>query len=123
MAAVPLAEDTNLETVYLVWLDASVNTSEENIQTQQHFRSIIHHVKIFDNVQDCEEYIHRTPKNDRFFLIVSGRLGEKIVSRVHHYRQILSIYVYCTNKKRNEEWAKHFPKVIYSWKSNHLHIF
>jgi hypothetical protein len=105
-------EDTNFETVYLIWLDAFANQTKENLEIQQQFRSIIHHLEIFESVHDCEQYIQQTPKNDRFFLIVSGRLGQEIVPRIHHYRQILSIYVYCMNKKLNEEWAKHFSKVI-----------
>jgi hypothetical protein len=112
MATLPSSKDTNFETIYLIWLDAYVNQSKENLEIQQQFRSIIHHLEIFESVHDCEQYIQQTSKTDRFFLIVSGRLGQEIVPRIHQYRQILSIYVYCMNKKHNEEWAKHFSKVI-----------
>ncbi len=112
MAAITLVEENNLEIVDAIWLDASVNVAKENFDAQQRIRSIINHLKIFENVQDCEQYIQQTSKDDRIFLIVSGRLGEEIVPRIHHYRQISSIYVYCRDKQRNEEWAKHFSKVI-----------
>lgn len=108
----PAVHDPDLESVYLVWLDATANTSEENIATQKEFRTITHHLKIFQNVFDCERFIHQKSKVDRIFLIVSGQLGREIVPRIHHYRQIFAIYVYCQNKQANEEWANKFSKVI-----------
>jgi acetolactate synthase small subunit len=112
MATIPILQDDNLETVYLIWLDASINKSKENLHVQQELRSIINHLKTFENVPDCEQYIHQTSTDDRICLIVNGQLGEEIVPRIHQYRQIFSIYVYCFNQKRNEEWSKHFTKVI-----------
>ncbi|CAF0920693.1 unnamed protein product [Adineta steineri] len=110
--ATPVFEyGNNLETICLVWLDAVVNTSQDNINAQQQFRQIINHLETFQNVQDCKQYLQQTSNDDRIFLIVSGRLGHEIVPQVHSYRQISSIYVYCMDKKRNEEWAKHFTKV------------
>jgi hypothetical protein len=112
MATVPIIEGNNLETTYLIWLDTSVNKSKENLDAQQQIRTIINHLKTFENVQDCEQHLHQISKDDRIFLIVNGRLGQEIVPRIHHYRQIFSIYVYCMDKNLNEEWAKHFFKVI-----------
>jgi hypothetical protein len=108
----PVGHDPDLETVCLIWLDASANGSSESLDTQKQFRSIIHHVKIFLNEQECEQYIRQKSKDDRIFFIVSGRLGREIVPRIHQFRQIFSIYVYCQDKQRNEEWANKFPKVI-----------
>lgn len=104
--------DPALESVCLVWLDASANTSAENIATQKQFCAITHHLKIFQNIHDCEQYIQQKCKADRIFFIVSGQLGREIVPRIHHHRQIFAIYVYCQNKQLNEEWANKFAKVI-----------
>jgi hypothetical protein len=112
-ATLPVVHDPDLETVSLVWLDASANISAENITSQKQFRSIIHHFKTFQNTQDCEKYIREKSKDDRIFFIVSGRLGQEIVPRVHQFRQIFSIYVYCQDKQKNEEWANKFTKVIF----------
>ena len=105
-------EKNNLESIGLVWLVSSVNASEDNVNAQRLFRMIMVYLKAFDNVQDCEQYLQETSRDDRIFLIVSGRLGQEIVPKIHHIRQIPIIYVYCMDKKRNEEWAKMFPKVI-----------
>jgi len=106
-------EDGNLETYSLIWLDASVNKSRDNIEAQKQLRISINHLLTFEDDQECLQYIDSIPKNDRIILIVSGRLGQIIVPKIVKYRQIASVYVYCMNKKANEEWAKQFNKVTY----------
>jgi len=103
----------NLESFALLWLDAQVDTSEENRQAQIQFRNIINHFETFDNENDCQKYILSISPQDRVFLIVSGQLGRAIVPHVHHLRQIISIYIYCMDKQANEQWSKHFTKVQY----------
>jgi hypothetical protein len=101
----------NLETYGLLWLDASVNSSQENIQAQQQLRSSINYLLTFQDDQQYLQYIDSVPKDDRIVLIVSGRLGRIIVPQIVQLRQIISIYVYCMDKKANEQWAQHFSKV------------
>ncbi|CAF3222455.1 unnamed protein product [Rotaria socialis] len=110
-ATYTFVNNNDLETVCLVWLDASVNISSENIATQKELRSIIHHFKTFSNAPDCKQYIQQKSQYDRVFLIASGRLGQEIVPHIHHYRQVFNIYVYCHDKEKNEEWARKFIKV------------
>ncbi|CAF0978523.1 unnamed protein product [Rotaria sp. Silwood1] len=50
-------------------------------------------------------------KNDHIILIVSGRLGQIIVPKIAQLQQIILIYVYCQDKKANEQWGKQFSKV------------
>jgi hypothetical protein len=102
---------SNLETFSLIWLDAAVNSTKENIDTQQRLRSSINHLKTFENDVECEKYIRSVFKEERIVLIVSGHLGHEVVPRIHQVRQISAIYVYCMNKNKNEQWAKHFTKV------------
>jgi len=103
--------DDNLETVSLLWLDADVNTTEENRLTQLELRQIINHLKTFDDQQQCHQHILSIPVQDRVILVVSGRLGRQLVPQIHHLRQISSIYIYCMDKEGNERWAKDFTKV------------
>ncbi|CAF3158929.1 unnamed protein product [Rotaria sp. Silwood2] len=44
-------------------------------------------------------------------MVVSGQLGREIVPSIHNLRQVISIYVYCFDKKRNEQWACKHAKV------------
>lgn len=101
----------NLETFSLIWLDATVNTSRENINAQTDLRNIINYLKPFDNSEKCEKYIRKSQKSDRIVLIVSGGLGKEIVPRIYKLQQVCAIYVYCMNKKKNKEWADQYSKV------------
>jgi hypothetical protein len=104
-------QNPNLETYSLIWLDSSPTNCQETLAAQQHLRTAINYIKTFKQSNECEEYIQSVPKIDRVILIVSGRLGQEIVPRIHQLRQVFSIYVYCMNKKKNEQWVKPFSKV------------
>lgn len=101
----------NLETYSLVWLDASVNISTENLQAQKQLRASINHLLAFEDEQKCLEYICSLSKESQIILIVSGRLGQIMVPKIAHFQQIIAIYVYCMNKAANEAWVQKIPKV------------
>jgi hypothetical protein len=65
-------QDDNLETFSLVWLDTQVNTTEQNQRAQKKLRQIINHLKIFDDLDQCQQYILSLSSQDRLVLIVSG---------------------------------------------------
>ena len=90
--------DNNLETFSLAWLDAQVDSTEENKQTQQQLRQIINHLKTFHDQQQCHDYITSLSSQDRLVLIVSGQYGQKLVPQIHSLRQVSAIYIYCANK-------------------------
>ena len=94
--------DENLETFSMFWLDAQVNTTEDNRNTQLKLREIINHLKTFDDQGECHQRILSLSQEDRLVLIVSGRCGRQLVPQIHHLRQVSSIYVYCMDKKANE---------------------
>ena len=102
--------DENLESLSLIWLDVDANSSRENIEVQKQLRSIINYLKTFQDVTECENYIRSVPDGDRMLFIVSGGLGYDIVPRIHKLRQILSIYIFCRDKKKHEEWVQNFTK-------------
>jgi hypothetical protein len=108
-------KDENLETYCLIWLDASVNSSQQNIDAQKQLRASINHLLTFEDDQQCLQYIHTLPKDDRTVLIVSGRLGRTVLPKIVQFRQIVSIYVYCMDKEANEKWALQFSKVSRSF--------
>jgi hypothetical protein len=105
------SSDDNLETFSLLWLDANVNRTDENLQTQEDLRTTINQLRPFDDPNQCEKYILSVPKDDRIVLIVSGQLGRQIVPRIHSLEQVLSVYIYCQNQQANEQWSISFSKV------------
>jgi len=109
--------DENMESLSLVWLDAEVNKSKENVDVQKQLRSIINYLKTFHDETECENHIRSVPEGDRMLFIVSGGLGQRIVPRIYKLRQILAIYVFCYDRKRHEEWVQQYTKVIFSSRS------
>ena len=104
-------KSNHLELFSLIWLDAN-SIIQENRGTQQRLRTIINHLKKFQDVQEWQKYIEQRSKDDRLVLVVSGRLGREIVPSIHTLQQVSSIYVYCMDKSGNEQWASKFGKVI-----------
>jgi hypothetical protein len=104
-------KNNNSETFLVLWLDATVNNCQENINAQHKLRKSIKHLKTFTDDNHCEQYIRSVSVNNQIILIVSGHLGQMIVPRIHQLQQISSIYVYCMNKAKNEQWSKQYEKV------------
>jgi hypothetical protein len=104
-------DEDNLETYSLVWLDATVNSSEEKLTIQRKLRSTINYLKTFVDEYQCENYIESTSDDDRIILIVSGQLGRDLIPRIHQLRQISSIYVFCVDRRKAETWANQYTKV------------
>ena len=100
--------DENLEMFCLIWLDANPS---EGRDTEQKLRALINHLKKFQDVKRCQEYIEQRTQHDRLVLIVSGQLGREIVPNIHKLRQVISIFVYCMNRQANEQWSSKFAKV------------
>ncbi|CAF1340244.1 unnamed protein product [Adineta ricciae] len=103
--------DENFETYSLLWLDAAVNDSNQNLQAQKKLRQTINHLKTFEDVHLCMRYILSLNDHDRIVLIVNGKLGKLIVPKIVHLRQIISIYVYCYDLQTHQQWAKLYSKV------------
>jgi len=101
-------KNQRVEMFSLVWLDPNASVSQN---TEQKLRSIINQFKHFQDILQCQEFIQKTSVNDRIILVVTGRLGQEIVPKIHQLRQIISIYVYCMNKQANEEWSSKYSKI------------
>ena len=102
----------NLETFSLIWLDSSIHNSDDNLQTLEDLRAIMNHLVTFEDSDPCEEYIRSISCADRIVIIVSGHSGRRLVPRIHALPQVWSIYVYCMDRKINEQWTKNYAKVI-----------
>ncbi|CAF5059211.1 unnamed protein product, partial [Rotaria sp. Silwood1] len=102
--------NNNLETFRILWLDGAINSSE-NLAAGEQLRSFINHLNTYDNKDECLQIIKQVPKEDRVVLIVSGRLGYEVVPLIHSLPQLSSVYVYCTDREKNKQWADQFSKV------------
>ena len=101
----------DVEISIIVWLDADINKKVENQKAQQQLRAIVNHLKTFEDGNQCEKYIRSISSKERLLLIVNDQQGREIVPHIHTLRQVISIYVYCKDKKGNEQWINQFSKV------------
>lgn len=116
-AAPPKQSKNNFETFPLIWLDATVNDSQENANAQDQLRTLSNHLMTFTDSYQCEQYIRSLSASDQIIFMVSSHLGREFIPRIHHLPQISSIYVYCMNEVRNEHLANQFTKVKYTLSS------
>jgi hypothetical protein len=110
MGPTPVSKIPNDINRSIVWLDASVNSTQENVNAQQMLRTPTNHLRTYTDDKECENYIRSTPKGHRIILIVGGRSGQLIVPRIHQLLQVSAIFVYCMDR-RNEKWTKTYKKV------------
>ena len=109
----------NFDTSLIVWFNASVDNIETNGEIQSQLRLTIHHIKVFNNINECEQYIQQAVDN-RIYFIVYGQCADQVISQIHHLPQVFHIYIICNNSKKCERWMKNFPKVTHNNISHEL---
>ena len=101
---------SNISNYNVIWLDTSIH-SKQNAHLQTRLRSVVVQLQVFEDVVQCEQYIQSAFDTNQFIFIVSGKLGQEIIPRIHGYSIIYAIYVYCVNKDSYQVWAREYPKV------------
>jgi tetratricopeptide (TPR) repeat protein len=100
-----------VQNVMLIWLDSSIDKDTTDCQnTITQLRRTVNDVNTFTDGDQCIQFIH-TITNNKACMIISGSLGQHIVPRVHNMFQVDSIFIFCGNKKRHEEWTKEWSKI------------
>ena len=100
----------------VIWL-VSTNEIGENIKFIEKLREIILRLKIFDNVDKCQEYINQLSTEIRLIMIISDVKHIEIIRQIYHLRQISSIYICCTEIIVKQQWMSYCPKVkSFYWK-------
>jgi hypothetical protein len=101
-----------VQNVLLIWLDKNINEGNDDCQsTLAQLRRVINAVNIFTGGDECIEFINTYSSREKICMIISGALGQLIVPLIHNMSQVDSIFVFCSNRKRHEEWAKEWSKI------------
>lgn len=97
----------------LIWLDASIKQKNDSYSFEiiAQFRRLSPRVQPFNNHRQCLELI-KSIENEKVCLVVSGALGQVMVSQVHDLEQIQAIVIFCADKETHEPWAKQWPKIL-----------
>ncbi|UJR32785.1 hypothetical protein I4U23_020247 [Adineta vaga] len=96
-------DDFNYETYSLIWLDSHANNSPE---IEEKLRNIINYTKLFQTIDQCEQYIQTISQYDRIILIIPSEFAHEILLCIHSIRQISSIYIYGTDINLNKQYPK-----------------
>ncbi|CAF1354870.1 unnamed protein product [Rotaria sp. Silwood1] len=105
--------DTNeiIQNFLLIWLDENIDeSSDDYLNSIKQLRRTINTIEIFHDINAFIGYLSRI-QNEKSFLIISGALCESVVPRIHDMIQLHSIYVFCRQQEKCEEWAKDWSKV------------
>ncbi|UJR18233.1 hypothetical protein I4U23_005133 [Adineta vaga] len=96
---------------FLIWLDSSfAETNEDCKRFLTKLQQIVNTIKTYTDPNDCVNFV-TDAKDENIFMITSGTLGLDCVPRIHHMPQIDSIYIFCDNKTKHEQWTKDWKKV------------
>ena len=104
-------DDSNLEIYSLIWLDPYYHNVEKTTKAQQELRILINHLKIFEQYDQCEEYIRSVHSYERFIFIIDSKIARKFVPRIEYLQQVHSIYIHCFDEDLNLHWIQQYPKV------------
>ncbi|CAF4185219.1 unnamed protein product, partial [Adineta steineri] len=84
----------------------TINDSD-SIKTLLKLRQVVNTVETFTDVNKCLNSIN----DEKIFMILSGRLGQTIISHIHNIFSLHSIYIFCSNKTQHEQWTQQWYKI------------
>ena len=100
-----------VQNVLLIWLDSNIdNNSTDCRNTIMQLRRAINSINTFTDGDQCIQFLEDINK-EKVCMIISGSLGQHIVPQVHNMSQVDSIFIFCSNKKYHEQWAKEWSKI------------
>ena len=101
-----------VQNVLLIWLDSNIDheNNDDCRNTISQLRRVVNTINTFTNGDQCVEFI-QTINNEKACMIISDSLGKYVVPRVHDLSQVDSIFIFSSNQKLHEQWAKEWPKI------------
>ncbi|CAF0889357.1 unnamed protein product [Adineta steineri] len=100
-----------MQNVLLIWLDNNIDENNDDCQnTITQLRQAVNDTNTFTDADQCLKFI-QTIIDKKVCMVISGSLGQHIVPRVYDMSQIDSIFIFCGNRKRHEQWTKDWPKI------------
>jgi hypothetical protein len=99
-----------MKSLWFVWFQSLTDYSQENIGVKR-FQTLVEDIMFFENEDECEIYIKNLFQYDDVIFIISDKLVEKMLPPIHELEQILSIYIYYSNKKKYVEWITKYKKI------------
>ncbi|CAF2035288.1 unnamed protein product [Rotaria magnacalcarata] len=99
------------EQYMVLWVDENIDSNNpdcKNTLAQLHI--VVNEVKQCTKWKECIEWLNKN-REETFHVIVSGGLGQSLVPSIHSIPNLDSIYIFCGNQQRHEEWARRWSKI------------
>ncbi|CAF1111586.1 unnamed protein product [Adineta ricciae] len=97
--------------VSVIWLDTHIHSSNPDYQNAiKHLQYIVNGIYTFADNDECIDFILTLTDTD-VCLITSGSVGQRLVPCIHDISNIDSIFIFCDDQNRHEQWAKNWCKV------------
>ena len=91
----------------------SGNIGDNNSDCQNnitHLRGVVNAINTFTDSESCIRFLEDMT-DEKIYMIISGSIGQQIVSRVHSLVQVDSIFIFCGNRIYHETRAKPWMKI------------
>ena len=100
-----------VQNVLLIWLDSNIDHNHNDCRDIiNHLRRAMNTIHTFKQSEECIQFLEKVV-DEKACMIISGSLGQKIMSRVHDLSPVDSIFIFCSNKSYHEGWTKNWPKI------------
>ena len=97
----------------LLWFNSDPSRVSGYLNAKKRLHSIIDCIETFDAHDRCEEYIQQSKDRCHHVVIIGNETALQLVSSIHDYAQVVSIYVYDSNPTvENVIDRERYPKVI-----------
>ncbi|CAF3947010.1 unnamed protein product, partial [Adineta steineri] len=101
----------NKEDIQLIWLDGNMNDSDDYLLTQSMLIQLNPAVQFYSHFDRCLDLI-KSIKHEQIFLIVSDAFAQRMLLQSHHYRSLITIFIFCSNYQRYKPLLKEYNKII-----------
>ncbi|CAF5125105.1 unnamed protein product, partial [Rotaria magnacalcarata] len=95
----------------IIWLDPNMNELNNDYQNSiSQLRQIVGSTKVFTDVEQCIDFIIEI-EDAKFFLILPEAITKTVMPLIHEAPQLDSIYVFCLNNIKDEQWISEWKKI------------
>jgi endonuclease IV len=100
-----------VQNVIVIWLDNNINVESEDCRnTISQLRRVVNTVHAFNDTDQCIDFLTAF-NNENVFMIISGSVCKNIVSLIHAATELHTIFMFCEDQTRYEQWAKQWSKI------------
>ena len=100
-----------VQNVILIWLDSNIDDDNDYChKTICQLRRVVNTINTFTDSDQCLQFINNMD-SEKACIIISGTLGGYIVPYIHDMSQVDSVFIFCRNKKRHEQWTREWSKI------------